>query len=198
MENRNIIIVLVVIVIILAVVAGVMFFQSNAKEPSMVKITSDKTQYGDGELAIRLTSLDKTAISKEKVNVVIKNSKGKVVLNKTVKTNSKGKAKLDFDLKKGKYVVNVNYGGNENYSGNDTTQNLTIKQKVTKSIESHVNEYPNYMEGVGYYKTLAAQEEDLAMELADGRQVVLTGDGIYEYLGLDSNGNIQWGNEITV
>ena len=56
MENKNIIIILVAIVIVLAVVAGAMFLQSgNAKEPTKVKITSDKVQYEGGKLKIKLT-----------------------------------------------------------------------------------------------------------------------------------------------
>ena len=134
MENKNIIIILVAVVIVLAVVAGVMFLQSgNAKEPTKVKITSDKVQYEGGKLKIKLTDLNKTALSKQKVNVIIKNKKDKVVVNETVKTNSKGKAKLDLDLKKGKYKVNVTYGGNENYTGNNTTQKLKIKEEVKES-----------------------------------------------------------------
>ena len=134
MENKNIIIILVAVVIVLAVVAGVMFLQSgNAKEPTKVKITSDKEQYEGGKLKIKLTDLNKTALSKQKVNVIIKNKKGKVVVNETVKTNSKGKAKLDLDLKKGKYKVNVTYKGNENYTGNNTTQKLKIKEEVKES-----------------------------------------------------------------
>ena len=43
MENRNIIIILVAIIVVLAVVAGAMFLQSDhAKEPTKIKITSDK------------------------------------------------------------------------------------------------------------------------------------------------------------
>lgn len=103
MENRNIIIILIVIIIILATVLGAMFLQSaNAKEPTKLKIISDKTQYEGGKLTVQLTDLNKTAISKENVNVTITNKKGNVVVNETVKTNSKGKAKLDLDLKKGK------------------------------------------------------------------------------------------------
>ena len=57
--------------------------------------------------------------------------------NKTVKTNSKGNAKLDLNLKKGKYDVNVTYGGNENFTGNNTTQKLTVKEKevVVATVE---------------------------------------------------------------
>ena len=38
-----------------------------------------------------------------------------------------------MDLKKGKYTVNVTYGGNENYTGNNTTQKLTIKEEVKET-----------------------------------------------------------------
>ncbi len=130
MENKNIIIILIAIIVVLAVVAGVMFMQPAAKEPTKVKITSDKSQYEGGKVTIQLTDLNKTPISKEVVNITITNSKGKVVVDDVVKTNSKGKAKLDLDLKKGKYNVTVTYGGNENYTGNNTTQKLTIKEEV--------------------------------------------------------------------
>ena len=51
-----------------------------------------------------------------------------------VKTDSKGKAQLDLDLKKGEYTVNVTYVGNENYTGNNTSQKLTIEEAVTESV----------------------------------------------------------------
>ena len=134
MENRNIIIILIAIIVVLAVVAGALFLQTgNAKEPTKVKITSDKVQYEGGKLSIQLTDLNKTPISKEVVNITITNKKGKVVVDDVVKTSSKGKANLDLDLKKGKYKVNVTYGGNENYTGNNTTQKLTIKEKVVQA-----------------------------------------------------------------
>lgn len=134
MENRNIILILVVVIVVLAVVAGVMFLQSgHAKEPTKLKITSDKKQFEGGKLKLQLTDLNKTALSKQKVKVSIKNKKGKVVVNETVKTNSKGKVKLDLNLKKGKYDVNVTYDGNENYTGCNATQKLTIKKEVKKT-----------------------------------------------------------------
>ena len=39
-------------------------------------------------------------------------------------------------MKKGKYKVNVTYGGNENYTGNSTTQKLTIKKEVKETSSS--------------------------------------------------------------
>jgi len=137
MENKNIIIILVAAIIVLAVIAGVMFMQqSHSKEPTKVKITSEKKQTEGGKLKIQLTDLNKTALSKQKVNVTVKNKKGKVIINKTIKTNSKGNAKLDLNLKKGEYKVNVTYSGNENYTGNSTAQKLTIKKEVKKTSKS--------------------------------------------------------------
>ena len=139
MEDRNIIMILLVIIVILAAAVGVMFLNhSVAKEPTKIKITSDKEQYEDGTLSIKLTDFNGTAISKEIVNITITDSKGKAVVDDVVKTNSKGKAKLDLDLKKGKYNVSVTYDGNENFTGNGTTQKLTVKEKPaeTQSISS--------------------------------------------------------------
>ena len=56
---------MVVIIAILALVAGVMFFQtSHVKEPTKVKITSNKTLYEGKDLTIKLTDLNKTPLSK--------------------------------------------------------------------------------------------------------------------------------------
>ncbi len=164
MENKNIIIILIVIIVILAAAIGfAMFNPMHAKEPTKIKITSDKEQYEGGELSITLTDLNKTPLSKEVVNITITNSKGKVVVDDVVKTNSKGKAKLDLDLKKGKYNVTVTYSGNENYTGNNTTQKLTIKEEVTEATVSESSTQSSQTSGSsthtiigedGYYYTV--------------------------------------------
>ena len=142
-----------------------MFNPMHTKEPTKIKITSDKEQYEGGELSIQLTDLNKTPISKEVVNITITNSKGKVVVDDVVKTNSKGKAKLDLDLKKGKYNVTVTYGGNENYTGNNTTQKLTIKEEVVEtasvsSTNSNNDEWPEY-DSLGVSKEQAMRAEQI-------------------------------------
>ena len=135
MENRNIIILLIVIIVILAAVIGFMVLKPmHAKEPTKVKITSNDTLYEGKDLTLKLTDLNKTPIANENVSVTIKNSKGKVIANKTVKTNDNGNAKLDLNLKKGQYKVDVAYDGNENYTGNNTKQKLTIKEEVKKTV----------------------------------------------------------------
>ena len=135
MENKNIIIILIIVVVILAAVLGFMFLnKTNPKDSTKIKITSDKSQYEDSaELSIKLTDMNGTALSKEIVNITITDKKGKVVADDVVKTNSKGNAKLDLNLKKGKYNVNVTYDGNENFTANHSSQNLTIKEEASTS-----------------------------------------------------------------
>ncbi len=137
MENRNIIIILIVAIVVLAAVIGfILMNPTHTKVPCKIKITSDKEQYKGGKLSVQLTGLNNTPLSKEVVNVTVTDKKGKVVVDEVVKTNSKGKAKLDLKLKKGNYKVNVTYGGNENYTGDNATQKLTIKEKAVKAENS--------------------------------------------------------------
>jgi len=171
MENKNIIIILLVIILVLAVAIGfILLNPTHAKEPTKIKITSEKEQYKDGKLKIQLTDLNKTPLSKEVVNIKITNKNGKVVVDDVVKTDSKGKAKLDLKLKKGKYKVNVSYGGNENFTGNSTIQKLTIKEKKvveaepasSKSVTS--NDDSNYYNG--YSRSEFSEGEQAAIDEA--------------------------------
>ena len=136
MEGKNVIIILIVIIIILAAAIGFTLLNpASAKEPTKINITSDSEQYENGGISVELTDLNGTPMSKEIVNVTIANSKGELVVDDVVKTNSDGKAKLDFELDEGNYTVNVTYGGNENHTASNTTQKLTVKQEE-KTAES--------------------------------------------------------------
>jgi ABC-type Na+ efflux pump permease subunit len=192
MENRNIIIMLLVVIAILAVAIGVMMFnQSHAKEATKIKITSDKEQYEGGKLSVELKDLNGTALSKEVVNVTVTDKKGKVVVDDVVKTNSKGKAKLDLDLKKGKYNVTVTYGGNENYTGTNSTQKLSIKEKVTEAVKpqssssqssSHRQEYDITPDGWN------PREHEVSREpIGDGNERVKYDDGYMRVVDKDGN-----------
>ncbi len=183
-ENKNIIIILLVIIVILTAVLGVMLLNpTNAKEPTKVKIISDNEQYEGGELSVQLTDLNKTALSKEILNITITNSKGKVVVDDVVKTDSKGNAKLHLDLKKGEYNVTVSYGGNENYTGNNTTQKLTIKEEVvevTSVSSSGGSSNSNYLEGPEYDSLGISKEQAMRAEQISGQDVKYDPDsGMY-------------------
>ena len=193
MENKNIIIILIAVIAVLGLVLGVMFYQTaTAKEPSKIKITSNKTLTEGDALTINLTDLNKTAISKQKVNVTVKNSKGKVVVNKTVKTNGKGNAKLDLKLKKGKYTVDVAYGGNANYTGNNTTQKLTIKEKVVQATLQSSSSSSQNSEREEYQITPDGwnpREHEVSREsIGNGKERVHYDDDYF--VVVDSNGNI--------
>ena len=195
MENKNIIIILIAIIVVLAVVAGVMFLHPKEKQPTNVKITSEDKQYEGGKLSIKLTTLNKTPLSKQNVSVCI-TKKGKVIVNQTIKTNSKGKANMDLDLKKGKYSVNVTYDGNENYTPNSTSQKLTVKKEVSKEKVVDTNKYPEYSSSFGYYRSIEYQDELALVETANGRYYVFAGDGAYTYAGRDSQGYISCGSYV--
>lgn len=191
MENKNIILILLVIIVILAAVVGILFLNStSAKEPTKIKITSDKEQYEGGELSIKLTDLNKTPISKQIVNITITNSKGKVVVDDVVKTNSKGKASLDLDLDEGKYFVNVSFGGNENYTGNNTTQKLIIKEEVVEAQSTTSSSQNTIREE---YKVTSdgwnPREHEVSREsIGDGYERVMYDD--YYMRVVDQDGNI--------
>lgn len=200
MENKNIIIILVVIILVLAAVLGaVMFMSFNSKEPVKIVITSNNTLNEGENLTVQLADLNKTAISKQEVNVTVTDSKGKEVVNKAVKTNSKGKATLDLDLKKGKYNVTVSFAGNEKYGGNSTVEKLTIKEATTQSISENTVDmslYTGYSSAIGSYRVVEHQQEAGLLETPDGNYYVMGGDGIYTYAGRDSQGRFLSGSRV--
>lgn len=137
MENKNIIIILLIVIVILAAAIGVVLFnQATAKDPAVLKITSEKKLEEGKDLSVKLTDTASNPIQNEIVNVKITDKNGKAVVDDVVKTNSKGNAKLNLDLKKGKYDVNVTYDGNDNFTGANDTQKLTVKEKEVAQAES--------------------------------------------------------------
>lgn len=181
---------MVAVIIILAVAVGVMYFQSmNVSEQSIVKITSDNALYEGNDLSVELSDLNKTPISDADIDIVIKDKDGDIVVNGMVKTDSKGKAKLNLDLSKGKYDVEAIFNGNDNFTLSNATQKLTIEEVKTETVSS--NDYPEYSADLGYYRSTGITDGEFAVvELASGRQVVIAGDGYYEYNGKDAQGYI--------
>lgn len=66
MEDKNIIMILVIVIVILAAVIGIAILHPfDSKEPSKIKITSNKTLTEGESLSVKLTDLNKTAIPKK-------------------------------------------------------------------------------------------------------------------------------------
>ena len=144
MENKTIIIILVAVILVLAAAIGVVLLNPmHAKDPTIVDITSGKSQEEGGKLSIKLTDINKNIIAKEVVNVTITNKKGQLVVDDVVKTDAKGKGQLDLNLKKGTYEVTVTYGGNDKYDGSNATQKLVIKEKEEEVAETSSSSTPS-------------------------------------------------------
>lgn len=148
MEHKHIIIILLAIIVILAAGIGVALMSpAHSKQPTAIKITSNNTQYeDDASISVKLADSNRTSLSKEIVNITITDKDGKVVVDNVVKTDNNGSAKLELDLKKGTYQVNVTYQGNDNYTGNTTTQKLQIEEEAVEA------ETDNYDAGAFYSK----------------------------------------------
>ena len=149
MENKNIIIILIIVVVIAVVAAGMMLMQSQNVQKDSKIATSGKTFYTGDDLSIILTDLNETPIKKETVNVTVYDKHGKVVVNKSLKTNSEGMAKLKLKLDKGKYKVNVTFEGNDNFTGNSTSKKIEIKEHVEESVVEQPVQETSYAEESG-------------------------------------------------
>lgn len=196
MENKIIIIILLIVIIFLAASLGIMFLQfSNAKELTTIEINQTELTTDDNIFSVNVTDSKGNLLSDVEVNLTIKDSNGKVIVDEEVPLNSGNSTTFDFDLEKGKYVVDVNYNGNKEYSKSHVSYNLNI-DKVTPTYtadELIAMEYPEESPVFGHYKTLETEDELALIETSDGELFVLAGDGYYTYGGRDSQGIIQFG-----
>ena len=72
MESKNIIIILLVIIVVLAAAIGFMVLKPmHAKQPTKIKVTSNKTLTEGDDLSVKLTDLNKTPLSKQNVNITV-------------------------------------------------------------------------------------------------------------------------------
>ena len=152
MDDKKLLIICISVILVVAIIAAAFVAYSNMKEDSKIAITSNKTLYNGSSLSIKLTDLNKTPISNGIINVTITDKNGKEVIKETIKSNSKGIAKLKLKLKKGKYTVNASFEGNDNYTGNSSTQKLTIKEKAKKvTVSQPKPTYQKYSPQYGTY-----------------------------------------------
>ena len=153
MENKNIIIILLVIIVILASIIGIMFLNTlNAKEPTKLKITNNKTLTEDDSLSIKLTDLNGTPIVNQTINVSIMDKDGTVDY-KSVVTNEKGKANLKLNKDPGKYSVNCTYEGNDNYTNSSAFKKIEIKE-----VEEPIS-YPQTSYNSGSYSSQSNSQD---------------------------------------
>ena len=207
MENEKTIIGLLCVIIILLVIGILMFSPWMAKEDSNLAISSKNINAGDS-VVVKLTDSHKNPISNQTVNIKLTDKNGKTV-DKDVKTNSKGKAKLKVD-NEGRYTVKCTFDGAGKYSSASFDGNISVEKAKTKSVDEKKTSssksdsgasggslsYPKYNPAIGSYRTVESQQELALIETVNGQKYVLAGDGYYTYAGRDSQGNIKLGSYV--
>ena len=114
-----------------------------------------------------------------------------------VKTDSKGKAKMSIDLKKGKYNVSVSFAGNDKFQGDNATQKLTIKEKkveqeeTTSSSSSEPAAYAYKSDGTPMYS-----QEEVSDYMLNKYGMVDYHVGENGYIDMDERGYDDAGNKI--
>ena len=196
MENRNIIIILFAVIIILAAALGLMLMQP--KEPTSIQIRQTELNVDDNLFSVNVTDSKGNLIPDVEVNMIIKDDKGNLIEDNEIPLESENSTVFDFDLKKGKYMVEVTYKGNKNYSESHINYNMDI-EKVTPTYaadEIIAMDYPEDSPVFGHYKVIERQNELALIETSSGQSFVLAGDGYYTYGGHDSQGYIQLGSYV--
>ena len=131
MENKNIILILLIVIVILAVAVGVIFSQQFAKEQSKLTIAHKNISAGNS-LVVELKDNQGKSISDAKIHVKLTAKSGKAI-EKDIKTNSKGKAKLTVN-NKGNYSVECKFDGNDAYASSSISDNIIVKKATTKVV----------------------------------------------------------------
>ncbi|MBO5151141.1 MAG: hypothetical protein J6B73_03090 [Methanobrevibacter sp.] len=153
MDNNKLIIALVVILIVM-IAAGIFLLNpGHAKVDSRVIVTSNSTLHDGDNFTIRLTDLNNTPISNQRVNITIIDANGGKN-PQAVTTDANGDGRLQLNgLTLGNYTVNVTYGGNNNYTVCNTTQRLQMTEKVTPQASTTSTSSPNKNYDDGYWET---------------------------------------------
>ena len=153
MDNNKLIIAVVVILIVM-IAAGIFLLNpGHAKVDSRVIVTSNSTLHDGDNFTIRLTDLNNTPISNQRVNITIIDANGGKN-PQAVTTDANGDGRLQLNgLTLGNYTVNVTYGGNNNYTVCNTTQRLQMTEKVTPQASTTSTSSPNKNYDDGYWET---------------------------------------------
>ena len=127
-------------IIAIAIVAAFMLFSSGHDAGySKIDIIGDGTVAENGTLNVKLENGQNIALKDKPITVTLKNSKGKVVFNKTVKTFVNGVANVKLtNVSAGEYDVNATFGGDNNYTGSSVSEKIKIV--AMRSPHNHYDE----------------------------------------------------------
>lgn len=158
METRNLIIICIASILIVGICAGAyIYINLTAAGPTvLIDNNNGNSIYKGDNYSVLLVDENGTGIPNKTVELNFTNSKNKT---KTfnVTTNSKGKAKIDLNLSKGKYKVIGTFYGDDDYKSSNFTKKIKIKVKKAKKTSSSsattssTNTYQKYSPQYGTY-----------------------------------------------
>ena len=121
--------IIVGIIVIIAIVAAFMIFTLSAEDSgySKISILGNGAVAENGTLNVKLANGDGIALKDKNVTITLKDSKGKVVFNKTAKTYVNGVANVRLtNISAGNYEVEATFAGDENYTSSSVSEKLKI------------------------------------------------------------------------
>lgn len=133
MDDRKIIIILLVIIIIILAAGLIMMAPSLNKEGCNLTISQENVQAGDN-LIVSLKDLNGNAISDETIHIKLE-SENNTPIEKDIKTNSKGIAKLKLS-KTGQYTVIGKFDGNEEFKSGSAREIVDVVEASKTSSDS--------------------------------------------------------------
>ncbi|WP_405267662.1 Ig-like domain-containing protein [Methanobrevibacter sp.] len=140
--NKRRIVVVVFILIVIAIVAALML-SSYGKDGSYtnLSILGNGTIDENGTVDIKLTSWEGDALENKELKVVLKDSEGNKVFEKSADTKTDGVASVDFiNVSSGEYNINVTFSGDENYSSSSLSEKLVIGNVTEEVDDNSTNE----------------------------------------------------------
>ena len=124
-----------IIAVLVVIIAGFFAFGPHLTEDIKIDILGTGEIEEGGSIHIKLTDKDGNPLKDKTVNVTILDKKGNSLSQvpvKTLKTDSNGKISYSNEnLTKGKYIINVTFGGDDKYSANETTKKIKVVEKTT-------------------------------------------------------------------
>lgn len=206
MGTRDKIIIIGLIIVIIALIGiAIYMFNGQHQKSTQIEVIGNGTIEENGTLTVKLSLLNNTGINNKTMNLVVIDKNNKKVLEKTVNTNSEGKANVDIkNISKGEYVINITFEGDKNYSANTTSKEIKIIEKKANEKTSETTQNTTSTQhnekntddlGLSQHK---ANDFEYVGTYADGEHYKVRGGGelvmhgdAYEYY--DGHGNVVGG-----
>ena len=158
--EMNKIIIIALLVIIVALLVGIFASMPNfTKTDSKLEIMGNDTVTEGGNLQIKLTDTNGTALNNQTVKITFADNDNSTS-DYSVVTNDEGVGELKLDKNAGEYDITVTYGGNDGHNGCNASKKLTIKKNVVEATVQQDSSKPQYLSDTGEpiseadYKTL--------------------------------------------